>query len=353
MGARPVPWIVREKTVPGVRDLFRVNMGLKAGESALVVTDLPTGEHWRTFDSERLTQMVRRNVLAKMMSEIGRLEFGGARVDFATFPATGRSGTEPPPEAARLMRDYNVVVAVTNFSLTHTDARTGVCERGGRVASMPGFAPEMFYPGGPMAVDYIQVAEDTQRLAGMLTAASRARVTSPAGTDLTIPLHGRNGMSDDGAYQAPGKWGNLPAGEAYIAPPEGLTEGWLVLEPGWYPRLDRVLRLRFENGSVCAIEGDGEIADHLRALFDLCSSDPAVVARRNAGELGIGTNPNASSVVGTLECEKIRGTVHLGIGDNAHMGGAVSADSHMDVVINKPDLWLDYRLVIQAGAWLF
>jgi leucyl aminopeptidase (aminopeptidase T) len=160
-------------------------------------------------------------------------------------------------------------------------------------------------------------------------------------------------MSDDGAYEAPGKWGNLPAGEAYIAPPEGLTHGVLVFEPGWYPRLDSVVRVRFENGLVSAVEGDDGVADQLRALFDLKSSDPAVVARRNAGELGIGTNPNASSVVSTLECEKIRGTVHLGIGDNAHMGGAVSADSHMDVVISKPDLWLDDRLVIQAGAWLF
>jgi leucyl aminopeptidase (aminopeptidase T) len=328
-------------------------MGLKAGEAALVVTDQPTWEQWRALDSDRLAQMIRRNVLAKMMAEIGRQELGGSRVDFSVFPATGRSGTEPPPETAREMLAYDVVVAVTNFSITHTDARTAVCHLGGRVASMPGFLAEMFYPGGPMAVDYLQVAEDTQRLAAMLTAAELARITSAAGTDLTIPLAGRQGMSDDGAYEAPGKWGNLPAGEAYIAPPEGLAHGWLVMEPGWHPRLESTVRLRFDAGGVSAIEGEGGVADHLRSLFDLGFDDPTVASRRNAGELGIGTNPNATSVVSTLECEKIRGTVHIGIGDNAHMGGAVSSDSHMDVVINKPDLWLDDKLVIQAGAWLF
>lgn len=345
-------WINRDKLVQGVRDLFKVNMGLKKGERSVVVTDLPTVEHWAAFDSERLATMVRRNTLAKTMAEIGRQEFPEATVDFFAFPATGRSGTEPPPEAAQRMQGYDILVAVTNFSMTHTDARQQVCLRGGRAASMPGFTPEMFYPGGPMAVDYLQVAEDTQRMAALLTKARSARIASPAGTNLTIPLEGRNGMSDDGNYEGPGKWGNLPAGEAYIAPPEGFAHGTLVMEPGWYRGLDRPVVITFDGGQVVAIQGDGEVADTLRRLMVPGSANPAIATRRNLGELGIGTNPNARSVENLLECEKIRGTVHIGIGDNAHMGGQVTSDSHMDIVVSKPDFWLDERLVIQAGTWL-
>jgi leucyl aminopeptidase (aminopeptidase T) len=337
----------------GVGNLFRVNMGLKKGECALVVTDLPTPDHWQQYDSDRLASMVRRNVLARMISEIGRHEFRESVVDFHAFPATGRSGTEPPSTTAQTMAGYDVVVAITNFSLSHTDAREQVCRRGGRVASMPGFNPEMFYSGGPMAVDYIQVAENTQQLAGLLTSARTAKITSPAGTDITVGIEGRSGMSDDGNYESPGRWGNLPAGEAYIAPVEGTADGRLVLEPGWFRQLTRQIAFSIEKGLITGVEGEGPVAESFRQLFAFDSTDPQVVARRNVGELGIGTNPNARSVESGLECEKIIGTVHFGIGDNAHMGGLVVSDSHVDLIINKPSLLLDGVAVIRTGTWIF
>ena len=49
------------------------------------------------------------------------------------------------------------------------------------------------------------------------------------------------------------------------------------------------------------------------------------------------------------EAEKIRGTVHLVIGDNAHMGGTVSADLHEDFVLPHPDLYLDGEVVMRSG----
>ncbi len=52
-----------------------------------------------------------------------------------------------------------------------------------------------------------------------------------------------------------------------------------------------------------------------------------------------------------LEAEKIKGTVHLAIGDNSHMGGTVTSDLHQDFVIPKPDLRLDENLVIEGGEW--
>jgi len=49
--------------------------------------------------------------------------------------------------------------------------------------------------------------------------------------------------------------------------------------------------------------------------------------------------------------EKIRGTVHLAIGDSSHMGGIVTAHLHQDFVIPGPDLLLDGKLVIEGGQW--
>ena len=76
------------------------------------------------------------------------------------------------------------------------------------------------------------------------------------------------------------------------------------------------------------------------------------MARRNLAELGIGTNPKAASVESTLEAEKIKGTVHIAIGDNSHIGSSVEADLHEDFVVWAPDLFLDGELVIRSGEWL-
>ncbi len=69
--------------------------------------------------------------------------------------------------------------------------------------------------------------------------------------------------------------------------------------------------------------------------------------------LGIGTNPKAQSIESLLGAEKIEGTVHIAIGDNAHIGGVVHADLHMDFVLWAPDLTLDGETIIRRGSWVF
>jgi leucyl aminopeptidase (aminopeptidase T) len=53
-----------------------------------------------------------------------------------------------------------------------------------------------------------------------------------------------------------------------------------------------------------------------------------------------------------LEAEKIRGTVHLALGDSAHIGGKTSADLHRDYVVPEPSVWLDDVLVIDRGKFV-
>lgn len=72
-------------------------------------------------------------------------------------------------------------------------------------------------------------------------------------------------------------------------------------------------------------------------------------ARCNLAELGIGTNPFARSTESGLEAEKIKGTIHIAIGDNAHIGGKVSADLHFDMIIPQVDLFLNGEKIIENG----
>jgi leucyl aminopeptidase (aminopeptidase T) len=220
-----------------------------------------------------------------------------------------------------------------------------------RIASMPGFEARMFHPGGPMSVDYQQVAQDTEKLAQLVTAAERATVRSPGGTDVSFSLSGREGGMDTGLCTERAAWSNLPAGETYAAPVEGTAEGRIVAQAGWYPHLKEDMTFRFEGGLVVSCEGGGKVGDEFRELLQLGSEDERHLARRNLAELGIGTNPNAKQPDNVLEAEKIKGTVHLAIGDSSHMGGTVAADLHEDFVMPQPDLLLDDRLVIEGGEW--
>jgi leucyl aminopeptidase (aminopeptidase T) len=348
-------WIEKDRIREGVINMFRVNMGVREGERLLVVTDLPQREAWQQRDSAQLSQILKRSMLAKMASEVARESFPQCAVDFFPFPMVARSGAEPGEEVAQRMREADVVIAITNHSLSHTDARVEACQAGARIASMPGFLAEMFYAGGPMAADYERVADETRPLARMLSQAQEAIVRSRAGTDMGFSLAGREGGADTGLFREKGSFGNLPAGEAYIAPLEGTGNGQIVVEEGWFRGLEEKLVLRFEDGLVRSVQGGGEVGEMLLDLLGLGKEgadggqSSEYEARRNLAELGVGTNPNAHSAASVLEAEKIRGTVHMAIGDNAHIGGIVSADLHWDFVIPRADLILDRKTIMRDG----
>lgn len=344
--------IEKEKIIKGVINLFKVNMGLKSGEKVLVVTDVPTVEEWVKYDSEKLTDFVKRSVLAKMVSEIAKENFPDCTVEFFAYPSVGKHGTEPGKEVEEKMKVADVVVAITTYSLSHTEARENATEAGARIASMPMFLAEMFYPGGPMAADYHKIEEETKKIAELITEAKEVIVTSPGGTNMKFSVEGRKGMVDAGIFTERGAFGNLPSGEAYCAPVEGTGRGKLVVEPNWYPGLKEKMTLIFEKGNVVEIIGGGKVGDEFRSLLAFDKNEEPYISRRNLAELGIGTNPYAKRPDNVLEAEKIKGTVHIAIGDSSHLGGKVSSDLHQDFVIPRPTLVLDGKTVMKNGNLL-
>lgn len=344
-------WPVRELIEEGVLSMLRVNMGLQEGERLLVVTDPPNLAHWQDKDPSELMSQLERSMLAKMVAEIAEEAFPRSTVEFYPYPSVGMHGREPGEAVAEKMHEADVVIAINNYSLSHTTARAEATKAGVRIASMPDFLARMFHSGGPMSVDYDQVAADTERLAELITAAQSATVKSPAGTDIRFSLAGRSGGLDTGFCTTEGAWSNLPAGEAYAAPVEGTAQGVIVVQAGWYPNLTEDMKLHVDQGLVVRIEGGGKVGEKFKKLLQLESEQEMYVARRNLAELGIGTNPNAKQPDNVLEAEKIKGTVHLAIGDSSHMGGKVVADLHEDFVIAEPDLLLDDKLVIEGGEW--
>jgi leucyl aminopeptidase (aminopeptidase T) len=169
-------------------------------------------------------------------------------------------------------------------------------------------------------------------------AASTCRVESPAGTDVEFRLGSRAAISDDGNLRAPSAWGNLPAGEAFIAPIETSAEGTIVFDGSLagFGLLREPLRVTVVAGR--ATHADGEAGRWLLDTLDDGGSTGRLIA-----ELGIGTNPSATLSGHILEDEKACGTAHVAFGSSAFIGGANLAGVHVDGILLEPTIELDGR----------
>lgn len=304
------------------RSVLEANLALRPGERLVVVTDTLTDEIGRALFA-------------------GGVELGAEAVLVVIAP-TGRNGKEPPAAAAAAMAEADVLVCPTRFSVSHTQARARATERGARVATMPGIHPAMFFDG-PITADHGEVERRTERLKEILSAADDVRIESADGAVLTFSIAGRAGRGSTGRFLRAGAWGNLPSGEAYVAPVEGTASGELVVDASiaTIGRLDEPIRLQIEDGLLRSASGEAG-ARLLAALGDTPES-------RNVAEFGIGTNDRARITGVILEDEKKAGTIHIAFGDNSTFGGVVKAGVHIDTVILGPHVTVGATEILSEG----
>lgn len=296
-------------------------LGTKAGEHFLVLTD---------DVKEELAQQ-----LYKAAQDMGLTSM------LLKIPKMRKSGEEPPEAAAEAMKHVDVAVCITEHSLTHTNARKDAASVGVRIATMPGITKEMFLKGAINA-DYTEVEKITNNVSRILTSAHNI-VIEKEEYRLELNIRGRSAVRSTGRYLEKGQSGNLPSGEAYIAPVEGTSHGSVLVDGSLagIGKLKSPVLLTVEKGLL--IGADGDKADEwLKMLGDS-------KAARNVAEFGIGTNPNAILTGNILEDEKILGTIHVAFGSNNTFGGNVSAGVHLDAVILSPTVYLDGKMIMDKG----
>ena len=313
---------LRSAALIAVRDC----MGVQPGERVLVVTDAP-------------------------LRAIGYAVFEAAlelTAEVLLIEMTPRqsNGAEPPAEVAALMTQVDVVLCPTSKSLTHTDSRRAASAKGVRVATLPGVTEEVMVRC--MNADYTEIAARTFRICELMRQTKVVRVTAPAGTDVTLPIEGREAHASSGLFREKGLWGNLPTGEAYLAPLEGLSNGIVVVDGSMASvgMVDQPIRIVVKDGYATDITG-GASARRLVELLEPHGKDARTVA-----EFGVGTNDRAILTGVILEDEKVMGTIHIAFGDNKSMGGRVRVASHLDGLIKQPTVWFDDRKVMEGGRLL-
>lgn len=259
-----------------------------------------------------------------------------ADATFIQYPPGDQHGQEPPDSVAAALKAADAFLAPTTRSLSHTRARSAACEAGARGATLPGITERVMVAG--LDADYETIAQHCMDVLEQIRDAAAVRVTSPAGTDITFTVGGREWYEDTGMVQSAGDFSNLPAGEVFVAPES--ADGTFVVDGTMMPHglLDPEQELRFEveDGHVTHISDQAVREDVEAARTEVGT------AATNLAELGIGTNVGVDELVGSvLLDEKAAGTVHIAIGDDAAIGGETEAPIHLDGILRNPTVYAD------------
>ncbi|SFC58062.1 Leucyl aminopeptidase (aminopeptidase T) [Alkalibacterium subtropicum] len=267
----------------------------------------------------------------------------GNETVFSQFPAIYKSGEEPPALIAQAMKDADVALCVTTASLTHTRAKKEAAATGTRIGTMPGITLSMLEQGA-IEADPDTVQKLTDYFTDLLERSSEVKIEKD-GEVLTFSINGRKGIPSTGIFREKGQAGNVPSGEAFIAPLEDSANGKIVVDGSiaQIGKVDQPVTLFIENGKL--VDATGRQGKELLEL--LGTEDGKTIA-----EFGIGTNPTARITGVVLEDEKVFGTVHIAFGSNKPFGGVTEAGVHIDCVVKEPTFWIDGEKVMEKGRVL-
>lgn len=309
-------------------------MDLRRGENILIVCDPTTTDIGQALHDA-----------ASLRSD---------RVLLIVMPKGRHHGEEPPAPVANLMRQQQVVIAPTKYSLTHTRAVRQAIKDGARVATMPGMSVEMFTEGG-MSADFNIIKKNIGEMNAVLRRKRFVNVKSSNGTNVTFEVNWREWKLDDnGICNRPRMLTNLPAGKIFTLPREGTMNGTIVIDGSWDSDLvDEPVVLQIENGLVVDVKG-GTAAAQIRQTFGEAAKRLKSKDQENVwtiAEFGFGMNPNARLMGSVLEDEKRLGTAYFSIGDNTALGGTAAVGIQISGVLASPSIWLDEMPLLQDGTF--
>jgi leucyl aminopeptidase (aminopeptidase T) len=304
-------------------------LGTRPGEKFLLITDAAV--------APRLAEAILMAARA-----------AGADPAHVRINTRATSGAEPPGRAAAAMVKADVCLCITARSIYHTHA-TGRARAAGTRGCFNAPVAIEAWTDGAMAADYAAIRRVAERLAERLRAGTWVRVTSPAGSEVTVSRGGREPRGWQTAIvREPGEISAFPGGEVSFPPLEGTASGAIVFERVVTDlgAISEPIRIIVCDGEAVAIDG-GLDAARLRALVD------GVPGALNIGELGIGLNPAARVSDDITETKKREGTAHFALGDNAGgYGGVVESAIHLDGMLFDVTVSIDGDVVVEDGRVL-
>lgn len=331
--------------------MLRDSMGLQAGEELLILRDGTVSEEL-VEASVYAAKAIGANPLLlsvppatyRPMKEYGA--FAGASVQQSppSFPRTVLGAIAASDRLLFATSDMGVFFfnpEVKKAVRGHTGLRLSYLTTDAALRLLPESTEEVR-----------ELSELTQRVKQIFVKARRARITSAAGTDVTMSLGQNPTLHVTDGIAPPGQQPGL-GGQVSCIPNDGSAEGVVVIDRSIgaddYKELNEPVTLKVERGNVTSVAG-GANADRLRRFLERMN-DPNIY---HLTELGVGTNRRCrfTGVAAPAEDTHTLGCVSLAIGCDTHLGGKVPAGAHIDMTMRAPTLEMDGELVIQDGKLL-
>ncbi|MFW9852858.1 MAG: hypothetical protein ACFFDS_07945 [Candidatus Thorarchaeota archaeon] len=301
--------ILNESIKPIIKKLLEEAWDVRDKEKILIISDYPSAEDFTQKPLDLMESMVSRNILAKKIYEIIQ-SFGRNHVELYNMKPTYEHYKNPEDSVLKeKINNVDIVLSLTEYSLTDVPIVTEPLEKGQlRHISAPLVPVDIFYPNGPLDVDYYKMEEITTKLFSLVQGAKKVEVFDVAGSHLILEfLEPIDWLWESGFANEKGMFSNLPAGEITLMLDYNqrncLISGNLRIFPGWIDELTQLLSLSFNDNRLVDVAGGGKAGEYLQDLI-INENVPIV-------QLGIGTNPNAKDPLCPTVADKFIGMAHI------------------------------------------
>lgn len=257
-------------------------------------------------------------------------------------------------QVVQLLASCDVVIDCTVEGLLHAPERFAILSKGARIFMISNEHPEI--------LERLKLSPELQKkcLAGakLITDAKTMKVTSQAGTQLTVDLQNTHGRGSAGIADKPGSFGYWPAGLCICFPPPGSVDGTLVLAPGdvnltFKRYIESTVTFHIENDFVVGIDGSGIDAELIRGYYKSWNEPDAYAV----AHVGWGMAPAARwdalamydkrDTNGT-ELRAFAGNFLFSTGANETAGRYTGC--HFDYPMRNCTIFLDDHCVVDAGS---
>ena len=256
--------------------------------------------------------------------------------------------------AIEALKRVEVVVDCTVEGLIHAPEWPEIEDAGARLLVICNEHPEILERTEPFAALGPKVDLGIK----MLREAKEMRVTSAAGTDLTVDLRGAPCGGTPGFGTKPGGVAHWPGGLCLAFPGPKTVNGRIVMDVGdmnltFKSYLTSRIDIAIRDDFITKIEGDGLDAQLFREYLDAFED-------RNAfgmSHVGWGMNPGARWVSGALydkrdmqavEFRALAGSFMWSTGANQYAGRFTLG--HFDLPMRNCTIALDGKVVVKAGV---
>ena len=252
-----------------------------------------------------------------------------------------------------LLASSSLVADNTVEGIQHTNELREILERGTRVLHVMNDHPDVLERFAPDPLLKQRVTTSVK----MMRAAKAMRVTSKAGSDLTVDLTGAPVQGTWGFCDEPGHIDFWPGGMVACFPAAGTVNGTIVIDVGdlnltFKRYVESPIRLTFENDYITSVDGDGVDAE----LFKNYNQHWGDREAWAASHLGWGLNDQAHWEATTLydkrdtnggEQRCFAGNVLFSTGTNPAAGR--ETHGHYDIPLRACTVTLDNTVVVDQG----